>query len=74
MNPSENPFAPGAGNPPPELAGRDWLLERVSVGLRRGTSAHRQLNIYHRALAQGRPPQTALVKVVDWLRRETLRV
>jgi len=35
MNPSKNPYTPGAGNPPPELAGRDWLLERVRVGLRR---------------------------------------
>jgi len=42
--------------------------------LRRGTSAHRQLRIYHRARTQGHPESTALVKVVDWLRRETLRV
>ena len=35
MNPSKNPYAPGAGNPPPELAGRDSLLERVGIGLRR---------------------------------------
>ena len=27
MNPITNPFAPGAGTPPPELAGRDELLE-----------------------------------------------
>jgi hypothetical protein len=30
-----NPFAPGAGTPPPELAGRDALRERVSVALDR---------------------------------------
>ena len=35
MNPITNPFAPGAGTPPPELAGRDDLLERVHVALER---------------------------------------
>jgi hypothetical protein len=35
MNPATNPFAPGAGTPPPELAGRDVLLESVSVTLER---------------------------------------
>ncbi len=35
MNPATNPFAPGAGTPPPELAGRDELLEAVRVTLAR---------------------------------------
>jgi AAA ATPase domain len=35
MNPVQNPFAPGAGSPPPELAGRDELLERARVALLR---------------------------------------
>jgi hypothetical protein len=30
-----NPFAPGAGAPPPELAGRDDLIEAVRVALAR---------------------------------------
>ena len=30
-----NPYAPGAGVPPPELAGRDDLIERVSIALDR---------------------------------------
>jgi hypothetical protein len=30
-----NPFAPGAGTPPPELAGRDELLETIRVALAR---------------------------------------
>src|SRR5262249_25602957 len=30
-----NPFAPGAGTPPPELAGRDELRERTRVALER---------------------------------------
>lgn len=35
MDPIRNPFAPGAGTPPPELAGRDELRERVAIVLAR---------------------------------------
>lgn len=35
MDPIANPFAPGAGSPPPELAGREELLETVRVALAR---------------------------------------
>lgn len=35
MNPRMNPYAPGAGTPPPELAGRDLLLENASIALDR---------------------------------------
>ena len=35
MNPIENPFSPGAGSPPPELAGRDELRETVRVAISR---------------------------------------
>lgn len=35
MDPRRNPFAPGAGTPPPELAGRDELLERNAIALDR---------------------------------------
>jgi hypothetical protein len=35
MKPEDNPFAPGAGAPPPELAGRDELREKVRVALAR---------------------------------------
>ena len=35
MKPEDNPFAPGAGSPPPELAGRDELREKVRVALAR---------------------------------------
>jgi hypothetical protein len=35
MNPVENPFAPGAGSQPPELAGRDELRRSVSIALER---------------------------------------
>jgi hypothetical protein len=35
MDPRRNPYAPGAGAPPPELAGRDALLERAAIALDR---------------------------------------
>jgi hypothetical protein len=35
MDPVKNPYAPGAGTPPPELAGRDALLETVRVAIER---------------------------------------
>ena len=35
MDPFLNPYAPGAGAPPPELAGRDELLRKASIALRR---------------------------------------
>lgn len=35
MNPINNPFAPGAGTPPPQLAGRDELRETVRVAIER---------------------------------------
>ena len=42
MDPVLNPYAPGAGTPPPELAGRDDLREKVRIAiarLRRGLQA-----------------------------------
>ena len=42
MDPITNPYAPGAGAPPPELAGRDELRESVRIAIervRRGLSA-----------------------------------
>jgi len=35
MDPVRNPYAPGAGTPPPELAGRDALLAQARVALER---------------------------------------
>jgi len=35
MDPIRNPFAPGAGSQPPELAGRDEILENASIALQR---------------------------------------
>ncbi|MFN3651328.1 MAG: ATP-binding protein [Armatimonadota bacterium] len=35
MDPVANPYAPGAGTPPPELAGRDALRQSVGIALER---------------------------------------
>lgn len=35
MDPIKNPFSPGAGSPPPELAGRDPILEQARILLAR---------------------------------------
>lgn len=35
MDPVRNPYAPGAGTPPPELAGRDELLAQARIALER---------------------------------------
>lgn len=35
MDPRDNPYVPGAGTPPPELAGRHEVLERADVALTR---------------------------------------
>ncbi len=48
MDPVANPFAPGAGAPPPELAGRDDLLEAARVAIeriRRGKQAKSMLMV-----------------------------
>jgi hypothetical protein len=38
-DPIANPYAPGAGTPPPELVGRDRVIEDAEVALRRVVSA-----------------------------------
>ncbi len=35
MDPVRNPFAPGAGNPPPELAGRSLVIDQGLIAMRR---------------------------------------
>jgi hypothetical protein len=35
MDPVSNPYVPGAGNPPPELAGRADVLDKIEVALKR---------------------------------------
>ncbi|HEU4319354.1 MAG TPA: ATP-binding protein [Acidimicrobiia bacterium] len=38
-DPIANPYAPGAGTPPPELVGRDRVIEEAEVAMRRVVSA-----------------------------------
>lgn len=38
MDPIKNPFVPGAGSPPPELAGRSLVLQKAQIAIER----HRQ--------------------------------
>lgn len=40
MDPIRNPYAPGAGTPPPELAGRDDIRESVRIVLERTKIGH----------------------------------
>ena len=35
MDPRLNPYAPGAGSPPPELVGRESVIEQASIALDR---------------------------------------
>ena len=35
MDPVRNPYSPGAGTPPPALAGRDQLIEEFGIAIRR---------------------------------------
>ena len=35
MDPLHNPFSPGAGTPPPELAGRAQIMEQARITLGR---------------------------------------
>ena len=35
MDPVKNPYVPGTGNPPPELAGRSTILDDASIALKR---------------------------------------
>ena len=49
-------------------------IEHASEIVGRGTSADRQLEVYHLALAQGASEEKALQAVVDWLIAETVNV
>lgn len=35
MDPVQNPYSPGAGTPPPELAGRDELIKQADIAIER---------------------------------------
>jgi carboxylate-amine ligase len=58
----------------PEAARFDCAAELAALRdiLRRGTSAHRQLQVHTAALAAGASKAEALKQVVDWLVQETV--
>ena len=45
MSPIDNPYSPGAGAPPPELAGRDDVREQVHVAIMRVARGNSAQNI-----------------------------
>jgi len=57
MDPVRNPYSPGAGSPPPELAGRGKLREQVWVAIARiriGNPSDRLLAIRRLATLRSR--------------------
>ncbi len=46
MNPLTNPFSPGAGNQPPELAGRSELLRQVEILLARTKAGRTEQSMF----------------------------
>lgn len=58
MDPRLNPYAPGAGTPPPELAGRDALMEEAAISLdriRNGLAAKSMLMVGLRGVGKTVP-------------------
>jgi carboxylate-amine ligase len=56
-----------------EALGCTAAVEQARTIVKRGTSAHRQLNVYRGALAAGASQQEAMERVVDHLIEETAR-
>jgi carboxylate-amine ligase len=57
-----------------EALGCTAEIGRLREIMARGTSAHRQLQVYERALREGATDAEALRAVVDWLVEETRRL
>ena len=55
MDALTNPFNPGAGSKPPQLAGRDQILSRARLALRR-------LKLGHPVRRPKRPPRIGIRK------------
>jgi hypothetical protein len=69
MDPRKNPFAPGAGNQPPELAGRAKIIEAVEIALGRvkvGRSAKSQMLLGLRGVGK----TVLLNRIADMAERE----
>ena len=72
MDPVANPYAPGAGTPPPELAGREELCESVRIAaarIRAGRPAKSLLMIGLRGVGK-----TVLLDRPDAQRRRSMDI
>jgi hypothetical protein len=68
MDPLKNPFSPGAGAPPPELAGRDEIIGAANVALHRirlGRAEKSQMLLGLRGVGK-----TVLLNRIAWLAKE----
>jgi len=68
MDPVRNPFAPGAGNRPPELAGRQLIIEDARVAIERallGKSSRSQMFLGLQGVGK-----TVLLNTVETMARE----
>jgi hypothetical protein len=59
MDPIDNPFSPGAGSPPPELAGRAAILEQARVLFGRVLVQRPEKSLVAHGLARLRWPDAA---------------
>ncbi len=69
MNPIANPFSPGAGSPPPELVGRDPILEQSRILLGRVKERRSEKSILLTGLRG--VGKTVLLNEIDRLARAT---
>lgn len=68
MDPIKNPFSPGAGSPPPELVGRDGVLEQARVLLGRVKAKRPEKSILLTGLRG--VGKTVLLNEIDRLARD----
>ena len=57
MDPKKNPFSPGAGTPPPELAGRGAVIAAAETALARTKSGRHARSLLRRASPAPRRPR-----------------
>jgi hypothetical protein len=73
MNPIKNPFSPGAGSPPPELVGRDPILDQARILLGRVQAGRSEKSILLTGL-RGVGKTVLLNEIERFARAEDFRV
>lgn len=68
MDPIKNPFSPGAGSPPPELVGRDPILEQARILLGRIREKRSEKSILLTGLRG--VGKTVLLNEIEWLAKK----